>query len=294
LRIDELIKRYRFVRLVEVTPPRYRFDVALTLRQMQIRTHSWMEMVRSLGLYCDGIAIADLKETQACHLPPYLLAKEVKKEMGIEVMPSLTLRDYSKGALINMVVGCITMGITNLLIVRGDPHRQGEMLSGDLYGFSRVAEALKIIRSLVGGAQENTLCIATSLDHNLVRDNRYVSMLRERDPLVDLYIDQPFFRAPEDYLEIIDVIRSLGITKPILHSIFPLLDEEDMKRAVTNFGWKISEEERNQISKGQEAAVRIAAQKFEYLFSNRKKVDGVYISSRNRPELVRLIISGRW
>lgn len=293
MRIDELITRYKFVRIIEVTPPRYRFGVALNPRQMQIRIHSWMEMVRSLGLYCDGIAIADLKETQACHLPPSLLAKEVKREAGIEVMPSLALRDYSKGALLNTVVGCISVGITNLLIVRGDPHQEGEKLSGDLYGFSKVAEALRLIKKMVGGTRDDMLCIATSFDHNLVHDDKYIRMLKEREPLVDLYIDQPFFRDPEEYLELIDIARSLGITKPILHSIFPLLDKEDMNRAVMNFGWRVSEQEKAQLTEGQEAGIKIASQKFEYLFSNRKKVDGVYISSRNRPELVRLILSGK-
>jgi len=293
LKISELIRAYGLVRIVEVTPPRYQINFSVTVRQLRLRMYSWLEMVRRMSLYCDAIAIADLKETEACHVPPALLARELKREGGIEPMPSIALRDYSKGALLNVVVGCLNVDIRNLLVVRGDPHKKGEGLEGDLFGFKRVADALREIRRLVGEGDQAPLCLATALDHRMSQEEEYVEVLRQREKLVDFYVAQPFFMPPERYLELIDDLKSKGIRKPILHSIFPLLSQEDIEVVTKRFGWTISEEERKKVSEGPGAGIELAAMKFDYLLKNKGRVAGVYVSSRNRPELIRLVMSAR-
>ena len=77
---------------------------------------------------------------------------------------------------------------------------------------------------------------------------------------------------------------------PVIHNIFPFRDYQDALNCINKFGWKGSREElRGLKTNGRDHGMKVARKRYFDLLDRRKEVDGVCISTRGNPELVKQI-----
>ena len=78
----------------------------------------------------------------------------------------------------------------------------------------------------------------------------------------------------------------------LIHNIFPFRDYEDAVACKQKYGWKVSSEELHGLkTKGPKYGLEVAKKRYYDLLDRRDIVEGVCISTRGNPELVRLITS---
>lgn len=298
MKITELTRRRVFTKIVEFFPPSIGASKSqgqgTVSEDLNTKVQSLMDRIRQVESVSDAILIAQPKDSTKFHMSSLLTAVEVKRNTGIECIPTIPLRDYNRSGLMSQVLYGIYAGIENFCIVRGDPFSPHEdHYSGNVYDLARVADATRMVKEVVKATSKGDCCLLGPIDLSGELDERYLEMIRSRREMgVDVFVSQPFFGAIEDCLERLDKIKPYVSRTPVMHNIFALRGLDDALRLEDKFNWRITPKVKEQLKDGGiDSGLRFARERYLSLLKNRDKVDGVYISSRGVAEWALAILS---
>lgn len=240
----------------------------------------------------DAFSLPDLRDGNRVHLNSIGIANELRRRTGSVVIPTLTLRDSNKHNLLGAVSFAIFVGIDNLLFVRGDPYEENDLAPKNVYDIRKLSSLISKARKLESHvATEHPLCIISPINLAKAHDQNYMNTIKEREYAgIDIFLAEQMFDDIDSYVARVETVRKFGISKPIIHSIFPLKDYEDALACVNKFGWGVSEFElANLKSKGSAYGIEMARSRYRGLLKNRHVIEGVSISTRGNPEVARYV-----
>ncbi len=296
LRVSDISNTGNFVRLIELFPPSLpvpelasdsqRFDLSLRFERL-------LNSINSLESLADGFCLPELKDGQRIHLNSVGLASELTRKTGAAIIPTLTLRDSNRQNILGTIAYALFAGIENLLIVRGDPYRDGEgNTAKNVYEIKSVAAAVSSIRRLESHlSNQDRLCIISPINLSRASDPKYLEAIKSREFAgVDLFLAESLFEDLETYFARVEAVRKAGAKLPIVHTIFPLRGYEDAINCIQKFGWQIPDDELHVLkSKGSEYGLEMARRRYQGLLSRKDSAQGACISTRGDPEIARLI-----
>jgi 5,10-methylenetetrahydrofolate reductase len=298
VRLSDLVREDNFVRIVEVFPPGLpkpsangksaKYDLAARFEQLA-------EGIARVESIADAFSIPELKDSQRVHLSSVGIANELKRRTGNDFIPTVTLRDSNLQNLLGTISFGIFAGLENMLLVRGDPFvpEEGDgSVAKNVYDLSKVSSLVSAVRSLEDSiSSEHDVCILSPI--NLLRSNEraYIRTLKERESSgVDIFLAEQMFEDMDAYLERIRSVRKAGVTKPIVHTLFPLKNYDDAVYCQQKFGWTIPLGELEKLkAAGQRYGLDMARKRYRSLLASRDLVQGVCISTRGNPEVARFV-----
>ncbi|MHB2037218.1 MAG: methylenetetrahydrofolate reductase [Nitrososphaerales archaeon] len=295
--MSETISSGNFARIVELFPPglpspdsmkeSQRFDLSLRFERL-------VQSISELEAVADAFSLPELRDGTRIHLNSIAVASELEKRTGCDIIPTITLRDANKQNILGLISYAIFAGLENLQIVRGDPYLQESTVPKNVYDISKVSKLVSLIRKIEAhSSNTDPLCILAPINMMNLDNRKYVKTIRERqDSGVDLFVTESLFEDTERYLRRVVKLRKDGVKAPLIHNIFPFRDYDDAVSCKQKFGWRISTKELHGLkTKGPNYGLEVARKKYYDLLDRRDIVEGVCISTRGNPELVKLITS---
>lgn len=285
--LKKLLSSTDFLQTVELWPPGF---VSGSDHNRLDDQFEWLcERIEILGEYFDAFHVADLNTPSRRYLDSVLTAIQLKGRFRwLEVAPTVCARDRNKKALEEAISSALFFGIDNLILVRGDPFPKGwKGAPRNVYDVPSVADLERLARRVQSNIGIEEVSLLTPIDLTKLGDEGYLSVIKERERATsDVFLSQIYTGEPEEYLELVDGLRSEGVRSPVLHNVFPFLSYDDAVSLSERFGFKVPRQVLSDLrASGAAAGVRIASRFRSALESNRGKVNGVFISSRGEPEL---------
>ncbi len=287
--LHKLLARTKFLQTVELWPPEIPTG---RLRSGPGEFGRLCERVEALGEHFDAFHVVDLRIPSRTFLDSVVTAVQLKGRLRrLELAPTLSARDRNKKSLEEAISSALFFGIENLILVRGDPFPPGGRVSRNVYDLKRVSDMVRLVRSMQAKMAVDGLCVLTPIDLTRIGDPKYLQVVRERERSTsDVFLSKTFVGAPEDYLPLLDLLRSEGVRSPVLHNVFPFFSYDDAVTMSERFGLRMPKGALERLkASGLKAGLMMASEFRDALKSNRGKVNGVYISSRGRPELALLL-----
>ena len=145
--LGEKLAAGRFVVTAEVDPPRGT-AIERTLAE-----------VREVAPFVDGVNLSDAPMANL-RMSPFIIARLVEEQTGVEAIPHLTARDRNTLALQAELLGASAIGVKNVLLLGGDPPERGDHpFAKPVYEVGaveliRLAEGLNRGRNWAGGELE--------------------------------------------------------------------------------------------------------------------------------------------
>ncbi len=159
------------------------------------------------------------------------IVDRIQREHGLTAMAHMTCVNATRDDTAAVLAQAKSLGITNILALRGDPPAgQGEFQRTE-GGFEFSYELVRFIKDLggfsigVAGFPEGHIACA---------DGKYADwkhLKHKVDQGADFVITQLFFRN-RDYFEFRDHLTSLGVRVPLVPGIIPILSGAQIKRFV--------------------------------------------------------------
>lgn len=291
--LKRLFESTDFVQTVELWPPGFADDGPPESLDGQF---SWLsERLEILGEHFDAFHVADLKRPGRWYMDSLMTAIRLKEKFPwVVVVPTLSARDRNAKALRQAIASALFFGIDNLTLVWGDRFNQRNARSPrNVYDVAGVSGLVGLAREVQKRTGSSNLCVLTPIDLTKLNDARYLAMIKAREKATsDVFISQIFVGEAEDYLSLLDTLRSEGVRSPILHNIFPFYGHKDALDISRRFNLKLGKPLLDELKVGGVAAgVKIASSFREALEANKGKVNGVYISSRGEPELALRLVN---
>jgi methylenetetrahydrofolate reductase (NADPH) len=174
------------------------------------------------------------------------MVKRLKHEFGIESMAHLTCVGSTRDALGSVLDEAYTLGIENILALRGDPPRGQTVFQAVEGGFSYAAELVRFVKArnhfaigVAGYPEGHVECPDKRCDWDRTA--------AKVDAGADFVITQLFYDA-RDFLDFEDYLRNKrGVRVPIVPGILPFLSAEQIKRFTSLCGAKLSDDLRRRI-----------------------------------------------
>jgi methylenetetrahydrofolate reductase (NADPH) len=152
------------------------------------------------------------------------IVTRINRETSMTAMAHLTCCAHTRTELVEIITRYHDAGIENLLALRGDPPKDLDLPSGEL------DHAIDLVR-LIREVGEFSVGVAAHPEPHprsasLEADRRHTAeKLRE----ADFAITQFFFDA-RHYFELVESLHALGVDKPVIPGILPVLSIEGTKR----------------------------------------------------------------
>ncbi|HTV11918.1 MAG TPA: methylenetetrahydrofolate reductase [Acidimicrobiales bacterium] len=204
-------------------------------------------------------------------------------------MAHLICAGHTRLELADILVNFRKSGIENLMALAGDPPPGAEGDEGELEHALQLVELARAIGGFCVGVAAHPAGHPRS--RSIGADRRFLARKLRR---ADFAVTQFFFEA-SDYLRLVDELDALGVTKPVLPGIWPVLSLESVPRlgalGSSVPAWLVERLEaanarggREQVAKaGVEAATELCAQLLE------KGAPGLHFYTLNRSEATRRI-----
>jgi methylenetetrahydrofolate reductase (NADPH) len=167
------------------------------------------------------------------------LVGKINNDIAIESMAHLTCVGHHKKEIVSVLDSLQTLGIENVLALRGDPSKGEEKFVKTEGGFCYANELVSFIKS------KFSFCIGAACypeghiecpDLQIDMDN----LKRKVDAGVDFLITQLFFDN-RHYFDFIDKARQEGINIPIIPGIMPVLNLKQSQRFTKMCGASLSD-----------------------------------------------------
>lgn len=165
------------------------------------------------------------------------IVDRIQREFNLTTMAHLTCVNSTRDELRAVVEQARSLGIQNILALRGDPPGGGEFQKTP-GGFEFSYELVHFLRALGG------FCIGTAgfpEGHIACKEGKHVDWQRLKakvDCGADFIITQLFFDN-RDYFEFRDHLRGLGVTVPIHAGIIPIQSAAQIKKFTALCGAKL-------------------------------------------------------
>jgi methylenetetrahydrofolate reductase (NADPH) len=152
------------------------------------------------------------------------IVTRIHRETSMTSMAHLTCAAHTRPQMRDIVTGYRDAGIVNILALRGDPPVDLDLPDGE---FEYAVDLVEFIRSLgdfsIGvAAHPEPHPRSTSLE----ADRRHTA---EKLRAADFAITQFFFES-RHYFELVESVRALGVDKPVIPGIMPVLSVAGIKR----------------------------------------------------------------
>ncbi len=152
------------------------------------------------------------------------IVTRINRETGMTAMAHLTCAAHTRAELQEIVTRYGGAGIENVLALGGDPPKDLDLPPGELQ------HAIDLVH-LIRGVGEFTVGVAAHPEPHprsptLESDRRYTA---EKLAEADFAITQFFFDAAH-YFDLVDSLRALGVDKPVIPGIMPVLSIAGIKR----------------------------------------------------------------
>jgi len=167
------------------------------------------------------------------------LVGKIKNEIGLESMAHLTCVGHQKDEIVSVLESLQSLGLENVLALRGDPPKGEEKFIKTEGGFGYANELVAFIKSkfnfCIGAAcypEGHVECpdLEKDMDH----------LKRKVDAGVDFLITQLYFDN-RHYFDFIDRAKQQGITIPIVPGIMPILNLKQSQRFTKMCGASLSD-----------------------------------------------------
>ncbi len=297
MRLSETIHAGNFAKIVELFPPGLPSPESLKETQrfdLTLRFERLVESVTELEALADAFSLPELKDGIRIHLNTVAVASELKRRTGSDIIPTVTLRDANKQSILGMISYAIFAGLENLQIVRGDPYFDDSTVPKNVYDISKVSRLVTLVRKIEShSTNSDRMCILAPINMMILNDQKYLKTVRDRQASgVDIFVTESLFERIDKYLDRVVKLRKNGVKIPLIHNVFAFRDYEDAIACKQKFGWLISDEELHGLkTRGPRFGLEAAKKRYYDLLDRRDIIEGVCISTRGNPELVRQITS---
>jgi methylenetetrahydrofolate reductase (NADPH) len=169
------------------------------------------------------------------------IADILKNEYRMESACHLTCVGSSRADLDRILDDIRRCGIENLVALRGDPPRGETAFVPPPDGYSHANELVAHIRRHHGGADGFGLAVAGYPEKHLEspdRDSDLRHFKNKVDAGADIVITQLFYDNA-DFFSFADAARALGVTKPIVPGLLPVLSAKQVLRITSLCGSKV-------------------------------------------------------
>jgi methylenetetrahydrofolate reductase (NADPH) len=167
------------------------------------------------------------------------IAALLKREYGMETACHLTCVGSSRADLDRILDGIRASDIENIVALRGDPPRGETAFVPPPDGYCHGNELVAHIRRR--HAAEFGLAVAGYPEKHIEspdRDSDLRHFKNKVDAGADIAITQLFYDNA-DYFSFVDAARALGVTKPIVPGLLPILSAKQVRRITSLCGSKI-------------------------------------------------------
>ena len=217
-RLAGRLARREWVTTIEITPPTG-FDLTSTLAKAK--------RCQIAGI--DAINIPDGPRASS-RISPIITALEIQRIAGIEVVLHVCCRDRNLIGIQSDILGCMSVGISNMLFITGDPPKLGDypfssgVFDVDSVGMTRIIHRLNRGIDIGGKAMKQPTSILTGVgaDPNSIDpEYEFRHTCDKLDAGAEYITTQPVF-DPNQLLRFIDRLRANGYEVPIVAGIWPL------------------------------------------------------------------------
>jgi methylenetetrahydrofolate reductase (NADPH) len=156
------------------------------------------------------------------------MVTRIKKETSLEPMPHVVCVDQSKGELRNALEAYTTIGVENILALRGDPPQGISEFHPAEDGFSHAKDLVELAASL----KSFSIGVAAYPEGHIEAPSMEADMIHLKEKVdagADFIITQMFFQNRFLY-DFMERARREGIHIPIIPGIMPVTDIGKIKR----------------------------------------------------------------
>jgi methylenetetrahydrofolate reductase (NADPH) len=172
------------------------------------------------------------------------LVRRIKNELALDVMAHVTCLGSTRDELHAFARELESAGIENVLALRGDPPRGGEMRGGDLAHASDLAALLaERYAFCIGGA-----CYPETHTEAVDAESDLAHVVTKVKAGASFLITQLFFEN-DRYFAFVERARAAGITVPIVPGIMPITNAEQVQRFTTMCGATIPQRLRTELER---------------------------------------------
>ena len=174
------------------------------------------------------------------------IVNRVRKEHGIEAMSHLTCVGSTREMLASVLDEAQTLGIENILCLRGDPPKGQTTFTPTVGGFAHALDLIRFVR------EKNTFGIGAACypeGHIECNDKKldWDRAAQKVEAGADFLITQLFYDH-RDFLDMEDYLRNKRQVKvPIIPGVLPFLSTEQIKRFTTLCGSKLPDALRRKL-----------------------------------------------
>jgi methylenetetrahydrofolate reductase (NADPH) len=214
------------------------------------------------------------------------LASHIKNEIGLETIAHLTCVNSTKEDIQGVISSLKENNIQNILCLRGDPPAGEENFTKTIGGFGYASELTEFVRKSgdwcigVAGYPEGHI-EASSFEADLANLKNKVSKG------ADFIVTQMFF-VNDKFYRYLDELAKLGIDKPVIPGIFPILNYKSVKRSAELSGATIPEKLVAVLEKYQDDSQAVAEIGIEYAINQCEdliksgRIRGLHLYSMNK------------
>lgn len=220
------------------------------------------------------------------------IASHIKSDLGVESLAHLTCASSTKEEVREVIESLKTLGIENILALRGDIPVDMQFPSADRfhYAYELVEEIRKHGDFCIGAA-----CYPEGHVENNHKEDDIKYLKQKVDSGVDFLTTQMFFDNDIHY-NFLYRIREAGITVPVLPGIMPIISARQMKRSCELSGTVFPRRFQAILDRFgdcpnamEQAGIAYATDQIIDLLAN--GVNNIHIYTMNRPEVAQSIMS---
>ena len=174
------------------------------------------------------------------------IASRIKNEYGVETACHLTCVGSSRSDIDRILYDIVQVNIENIVALRGDPPRGQANFTLAKNGYEHANELVVHIRRFQAEHELADFGVAVAgypEKHieapDMVTD--LVNLKRKVDSGADIIITQLFYDVV-DFIRFRESVRSVGIDKPIIPGLLPVLSAKQIRRITSLCGVKIPAE----------------------------------------------------
>ena len=171
--------------------------------------------------------------------PTLEIAALIKREYGMETACHLTCVGSSRADLDRILDDICASGIENIVALRGDPPRGETAFVPPPDGYGHANELVAHIRRR--HAAGFGLAVAGYPEKHIESPDRATDLRHFKNKVdagADIVITQLFYDNA-DFFSFVDAARALGVTKPIVPGLLPVLSAKQVRRITSMCGSKI-------------------------------------------------------
>jgi methylenetetrahydrofolate reductase (NADPH) len=169
------------------------------------------------------------------------IAALIKREYRMESACHLTCVGSSRADLDRILDDIRRADIENIVALRGDPPRGETAFVPPPDGYSHANELVAHIRRHHGGARGFGLAVAGYPEKHIESPDRASDLRHLKNKVdagADIVITQLFYDNA-DYFTFVSDVRKMGVTRPIIPGLLPVLSAKQIRRITSLCGSKI-------------------------------------------------------